>query len=210
MRWSYSRYSTYKKCPAKFKYKYLDGLQEPKTFATNRGSELHLAIELYLRNEVDKLPDELGFYQGFFDTLKHQNVMPELKLELNKDWQPVKDGEDAWFICILDAVVIFPDHAIKYDWKSGKIYDDHAVQRELYSLGLFCSYPSVNTVQGIHTYLDSKENRMTTYSRDQLPYLKEKWNAEAALLTCGDYAPRPSYSCRWCGFSKAKGGPCQF
>lgn len=207
MSWSYSRYSTYKKCPAKYKFKYVDKLVEPQTFHTSRGLDYHAQIENYLRGNIEELMPELSFYKGFLDVLKQQKVLPELKLQVNENWEPVE--ENGWFTCIIDAVVIFPSHAIKYDWKTGKIYDDHMMQRELYALALFSHYP-LEHVQAIHTYLDSKENRMTTFHRDQVPHLREKWNERAKTLDSGDYAPNPSYACRWCGFSRYKGGPCQF
>lgn len=47
--WSFSRYSVYKQCPAKARYKFIDKLPEPAAKPLDRGSLIHKQAENYIK-----------------------------------------------------------------------------------------------------------------------------------------------------------------
>jgi hypothetical protein len=214
MRWSYSRYGTWKKCPRLYKYRVIDNLPEPPMTEgpAVRGTEIHAMFEAYLKDQITELTDEFSYYQNFLDGLKAYGVHSEIKLAFDENWEPVDwDAENMWFRCILDALVVQPDRGTIYDWKTGREYKDHADQREIYSISVLSAYPELYEASAYHTYIDTKQNTFTTFHRDQLPELKAKWKENVRLMFEDTLWPaNPSFMCRYCNFSRYKGGPCAF
>jgi hypothetical protein len=100
---------------------------------------------------------------------------------------------------------------IVYDWKTGKIYPDHDDQKTIYSLAVFSEDPAVLSVRAVHVYLDSNTNREKTFHRDQVPELRQQWeNRVQGLEQNPVLIPNPGFHCRWCGYRREVGGPCQF
>ena len=211
MSWSYSRYSLWKQCPRKYKYRVIEGLPEEMHPAASRGTEIHAHMENYLLGNIARLPEEIDYYQSFLDGLKEIGVHPEIRLSFTKDWEPCAwDAPDRWFRCVLDALVLQFDRAVVYDWKTGKEYDSHIDQREIYAVAVSAAYPEIMEISVFHTYLDTKQNTWTTWHRDEIEELRAKW--EAAIAPMFDdtmYEATPSWLCRFCTFSSRHGrGPC--
>jgi hypothetical protein len=113
---------------------------------------------------------------------------------------------------VLDLLVPPQDGVVYvYDWKTGRIYDDHSDQRELYALQAFAKYPEAKKVQAEHVYLDSNERRAMLYHRFEIDAIQKRWDLRFKKLeeaTEFPYNPQPG--CQWCPYSQAKGGPCPF
>ena len=213
MRWSYSSVNCYYQCPAKFKFRYIDGIRGlPSTSpAMERGTKVHSDFETCLRDESYVLAPPFDYYGDFMCTLRDNGAKAEHVITLDKHWKPTAGWEPIWVKSILDVSLIQGNVARNYDWKTGGIYDDHKEQRELYSLMQFCENPEVEIVIGTHVYLDKKENRSNEFTRDQVPALKAKWEEKVRPLYEDEVFPtNPSYACRWCEFSRYNGGPCRF
>lgn len=229
-RWSLSKYGTAEKCGAKYEYKYIKKIPEKRGAAADRGIEFHKIIENFItRPSPEPLPPGLDYYTQFFNTLRGQEIYPEYKVALTREWKPTSwDAEDAWFIGVLDlkllergdgAVspeegvkrVIDPVSAVIYDWKTGKIYPEHDDQKALYSLAVFSEHPTLQRVRAIHVYTDLGQNREVTYDREQMHSLRELWTSRANHLEERKiFIPEPSFMCRYCSFSRGNGGPCRF
>jgi hypothetical protein len=210
-KWSLSSLSTYEKCPAQYKYRYIDGLTSAKGAAAARGVSTHAVVEGYLKGELTAVTSELSFYQGFLDELKKAGAKSEEKLALTKSWEPTAwDG--AWWRGILDCLVFpTPEEAILYDWKTGKIYPDHDDQKALYSLAVLSTFPAVRFVRAVHVYLDLGKNQQKGYSQSQVHMLREFWgNRVARLERDVNFITKPGFYCRYCPFSRAQNGPCKF
>ncbi len=214
MSWSLTRLQVSESCGAKYKWRYLDHLPEAaKSEAAARGSAKHTLIESYLNSqEAMELPAELAYYKGFLDALKSHSCLPEHRIALDADWNKCDwDAPEAELKSVLDLLSIGELEATIYDWKSGKIYPDHADQRELYALAVFCAYPTVQTIRTIHVYIDLAKNREATYFRGMLEVMKAKWMERVnKMRAMTEFIPNPTYKCRWCGYSRYNGGPCQF
>lgn len=214
MRWSYSSVSCYEQCPAKYRWRYLDKFEiAPKLVAPakERGTALHAALERAIREPEFELPDELKYYYGFISILRGEGAVPEKVIVLEHDWTPALPWSEGWVKSILDVHLKTKSVAYNYDWKSGNIYPEHSDQRELYSLMQFCEDEELEKVIGMHVYIDKRENRTSTFTRADVPALKKKWEEKARPLFEDEIFPtNPSFSCRFCEFSKSNGGPCKF
>lgn len=213
MTWSLSRISTYERCPAKYKYRYMEKLPEQRGQAAERGVAMHKEIELYLKGEPINLSMEMLRQKSMLDELKDQNISIEHRITLDNNWTYLTDWDspDAWLHAILDLKVVSGQQAIVYDWKSGKVYPEHNDQKVLYALAVLAEHPEVTNVAAIHTYLDLGKNTRVEYHRDQMDTHRKLWAARVhAMENDKELMPNPNYLCRWCAYSKAMGGPCRF
>lgn len=216
MSWSLSALGTYEKCPASYKFRYIDKVPTPAAGgAAARGTELHGAIEHFLTGKTETLPNEINFYTQYLNELKKKAIFPEHRIALKRDWTPTGwDSEDRWYKGILDLKAIESPQATEatvIDWKTGKIYDDHDDQKTIYSLAVFAEHPSVQRVRAVHVYLDLGKNREKVFSRDEVHQLRLAWEQRVERMDNDhDYIPNPSFKCRYCPYAKDKGGPCRF
>jgi RecB family exonuclease len=233
--WSYSRYQKYTQCPFLAKCLYITKLKEPDSPAGVKGTRVHAIAALVVSGKLPKpdrdnsqfmpelqkilksgkLPDELSTFTEEFKALKKARVLCESEWAFTKDWVPTSwFGHDCWLRIKVDAhylegrkkpTVVIIDH------KTGKIHEDHALQRSLYALGAFLQYPDAARVKASHWYLDQGEEKSDEWTRDQLEALKTEWlKRTRAMMNDTTFAPNPSAACRWCVFEKAKGGPCVY
>lgn len=212
---SLSKLGTFESCAAKYKFQYLDLI--PRTFksaAASRGVDMHKTMEDYTLGNLPELPSYLSHYQGFLDGIKGiPGMEPEAKLAFTVDWEHAAwEDENIWWRGVLDLLVPPQNGTVHvYDWKTGKIYDNHEDQRQIYAIAASIRYPDAHQVSCTHVYLDLHKNRDQTYHRDQLVGYRERWGRRfRAVETATDFPYNPSFSCRWCSFSKINGGPCPF
>jgi hypothetical protein len=212
---SYSKYSCWDKCPRKFKYRYIDKLEEPKNTAMSRGTEIHESVEAYLLGKTDQLhPDIHSYYGQFMFGLRNAGVIPELKVAVDPLWKVVDWEGDTYIRSVIDAHLP-PDEAgtVKgFEWKTGKMYPDHADQRELYMVKLKCQYPEAKRIEMTGVYFDLKKNSPTGLIPDYYQELKiELWdNKMRKILRDEVFEPNPTFACRYCHFRRDNNGPCQF
>lgn len=209
--WSYSRYSTWKECPAKLRYKAEDKTPRESHPAAQRGTDFHKQFELYLVGDSDELLPELEYYRSFLDRLREAGAIPEMPLALDANWKQVPwDSPDRWWRGVYDVVVKAPNETIIIDWKTGQEYKDHRDQREVYAMTYHCVDPTPH-VRVIHTYVDKKQNTFTLFHEDELKPIREEWGGRIEeMLNDKDFVPNPGFHCRRCDFSRSKGGPCKF
>lgn len=212
MQWSLSKLTTFEQCAAKGNYRYNEKLPEEKGGAAQRGIDKHKIVELYLTTpESVELPPELLFYKGFFDDVRKVKSYAEYKIALNENWEPC-EWDTGWARCVLDLLILEGEEsATIYDWKTGKIYPEHEDQKDLYAAFVLCAFPKVQNVRAIHVYLDLARNREKLYWRGMVDGIKERWaRRAAAVANLVEFIPNPSFMCRYCSFSRFKGGPCRF
>lgn len=229
--WSFSRYSDYRQCPAKFKYKVVDRLPEPSNPAMERGTKIHKLAEDYIKGVLKRLPIELDRFKSTFVLLrglykkKIRTMDVESTWAFTKTW--VKTQWDDWTGCYLrikmDCAVENIEDAsqlIVYDWKTGKFRSEQTTaymeQLSLYALGAFHTYPHIKTVVPQLAYLDHgllhpSVDATVVYKRKELPVLTKDWERRVKpLFNDTVFAPTPSDLCRWCHYRRANGGPCQY
>ena len=223
---SYTQWSTFKKCPAQYKHRYVEKLPTPpSSAAAQRGTNLHGVVEQLLQGKIDAIPfldDGAGNniyaplepYEDFFKMLKDKGAVAELGFLLNHDWEPCEEGEPVHVRGYIDIIVPPSDgHIYIYELKTGKEYDDHVEQRNFYgaaALGLAWDQ-EVEKVTVYGTYMDLGEMRENTYAASMQSTYKYFWNQKLEQMDNEQaLVPNPGFYCRWCPFSKDKGGPCKF
>lgn len=219
--WSFSRLGDYEACPAKARYKHLDKLPEPKSPALERGGRIHQLAEAYLTRQLKSLPPELQAFAGEFKALRARgDLLVEESWAFTKAWEPCRwdDWDRCWLRAKADCCYFLKEQLVIIDWKTGKFRpeqaQDYLRQLELYALLGLLRYPKVQRVVPHLVYLDQGllyPEQDLVYERAAVEALKAEWERRVQPLFADvKFEPRPGWACRWCAFSQAKGGPCQF
>lgn len=134
MIYSVSRLETYKQCPAKFKFNYIDKIpQVQDTYFLEKGSVIHEAIaELLKGNELGKdilfKLDNEDLREGFKQVKraveyakKYQIVGAEIKFNVDSNFKILKDffDENGMLRGVIDCLAKDEDGIVIIDWKTG-------------------------------------------------------------------------------------------
>lgn len=212
-RYSYSKISTYLKCPRKFKHSYIDKLPRKEAGpAASRGTEIHAAMENFLLGKITELPPPVRFYDDFLTQLADAGAIAELGFAVNREWEvTTPEAEDVFMIGYIDALLAAPEELVVYDWKTGKVYEEHFDQRELYGIISLILHPQYDTVRVENVYTDLQQIEHNTFYREELENAKDKWMERVGKIESDEvFVPNPQFACRWCDFSSVNGGPCPF
>jgi CRISPR/Cas system-associated exonuclease Cas4 (RecB family) len=213
---SFSAIRTWVDCPASYKFSYIDQLPDPAGEAAARGTRLHLSGELFLKGKLgaEELPVDYWRVKQTMLAFKKSKAKAEEVWCVNKNWEKCSEiDEQIWFKAIIDVhfYVTKGDELHIVDLKTGKIYDSHVEQLQLYAtLGLI-HYPKAKIAHVSGLYIDQgKSDSHAAYRRSMLPHLIKHWDEKANLVIQDEvFLPSPSESkCKYCAFSKKRGGPC--
>lgn len=217
--WSYSRLGDYLKCPAMAKYKHLDRLPVKESAALANGNAVHKTAEEYViaKTAPKVIPTPLIHFKEEFTNLRKlrrkKDVSTEAQWCVTAKWEGHDwFGPAAWCRAKVDVFWLDkPTHMEIVDHKSGKIWPDNVEQLHQYATLAFSMQPKLQTVRAALWYLDQGEIVDREYKRADLPVMQQAWNAKVApMLADKTFAPRPGNHCRWCDFSKERGGPCKY
>ena len=214
--WSYSRYADYRQCPLRFKLKHIDRLKEPGSPAMQRGSEIHKKGEDWLNaKRKRKLPEEYTHFADEMHQLRELNPMVEQQWGFTSDWEPTSwFGSDTWLRVVCDVAIVYDDgDADVIDFKTGRKYDTNEEQVELFGNAIFWKFPDVERVTTRLWYLDQPNDNevVREFERKDAPKVRREWEKKIVpMFKDKRFAPTPNEKCRWCAFSKDKGGPCPY
>jgi hypothetical protein len=211
--WGYSKLETFEKCPQKFKFQFMDKLPQPGSAAMERGSKMHDSIETYLNGWTKELIPECQSFQQAIDDLKAAQFVAEQALGLDKTWSKLPDwfAKQTWLRAKADAMYVEGTTLTVIDFKSGKYRVPSTDQVELYAIVGGAIYPEVTKVVAEYWYLDTGEVYSREYTQPELLALRAKFEKRVApMYTNKTWNPEPSMECRWCPYSKTKGGKCQY
>lgn len=216
--WSLSALTLFEACKFAYKCRYVLKIEDkrPPGGPAQRGIDTHKEIELFLR-EGQPLSLDLGRKWGHaFNEIKKYPIEIEHRIALTEAWEPTT-WEKGWLKMVLDLRAKKPAGYSVYDWKTGKEYDEHFDQKELYALGTLAEKPEEKSISSIHVYLDLGKQTKRDYHRDQMHARRARWEARVAKLRSyladingPGWIMEPNFRCRFCAFSKAAGGPCKF
>lgn len=210
--WSFSRYNTYKQCPFKAKLLYVEKLKEPGSPALENGVAKHTDLEHFLKGYAE-LPSWMHKkLVDYCNKLKADKAQAELSVAFNDQWQPVEwFSKDAWARIKIDAFHSDGQHIRVVDWKTGRIRDgEYDEQLELYALTGFLMLPKAETAS---TELAFVEHGVVLpcepWKAEDKDMLLARWNQRVGvMLEDTEFKATPNQYCKWCSFSKTKGGPC--
>jgi RecB family exonuclease len=195
-------------------YQKIEKLPDPSGPAASRGNVVHDAFEKYVGFEDQPYPKAFERWRPQLDHLiaTSEDVFPEMMVSLTRHWKPTTWARGK-IRAKLDLVYIPPKRATigVVDYKTGKVYDYHEAQLELYAVLLFHKYDWVKVVEAADWYLDQgDEIAEHTYRRGEYEaVLLPRWKAKVeADLTRKDWPAKRNRFCKWCAFNSKNGGPC--
>jgi len=195
-----------------------------------RGAEIADQAKNYLKGKIKQVPAYLMPVATVYRELKKKGsqLTVEDSWGFTKQWMPCSptDWDRCWLRITIDVAFAEPlpknegegDILHIRDNKSGKFDERKAIeyqeQLELYGAAGFCKYPTVQAVDAQLIYSDLgilHPKVPMKFSVDELPLLQRAWEKRVRpMMNDRRFPPRPGYYCRWCDFSKARGGPCKF
>jgi len=211
--WGFSKLDVFRACPQKFKFQFMDKLPTGSSPAMERGSHIHTEIETYLNGWSKTLPEDVESWKEAFDALREHDFRGEQAIGLNKQWQLLPDwfSKATWLRVKMDAYYKEGDTITVIDFKTGKYRVPSTDQIELYAIAGLSIYPEAQKVNAEFWFLDSDDLYKREYLREELVALRKKYERESeAMYNTEVWAPAPSRECRWCPFSKTKGGKCSY
>jgi len=183
----------------------------------DRGTRIHESMDDYIRGITDKYCIELrplaveitNARASYEEGLVHAEDMWCFK----DDWTPThnRDWNNIWMRIKLDVFNVLegtleePLEASTIDLKSGKIFGNevkHAEQLQLYAVGSFKKYPSLEKAHTELWYCDQNEVKVLTYTRKQALKFQKRWDNRMDKM-CSDtvFKARPSQeACRYCPY----------
>lgn len=216
--WSFSRYMDWIECPARFAYRVFQRLPEEKGPALQRGIDIHAEAEAYLRGER-ALPRSLKNVAMKAREFKRAGAEAELSWQTNVSWNYL-DGPfhpAVWLRLKLDVLI----RAIKSkrsqpllvigDWKTGRPNPaKDQLQMDLYAAAVMSPKGPPARIDLVYT--DHPEASVSAfYEPDEIKGLRNEWMKRVKpLMMARRFPPKPGNHCRYCSFSKAKGGPCEY
>lgn len=218
--WSYSRWNDYKLCPFKFKCKHIDRLPDPSGPAAARGTEIHGKAEAYVKaTRKPKLDADLKNVAEELEFCRKAGAIAEQEWGFRNDWNWIGRagwfGNDVWFRMKADVVVSYADDTgLLGDWKTGKMYFENEEQVELFGAVGFMRFPNWTEVDVRLWYTDvaAADNEIQrVYTAKEGELIRADWAKRVRpMFNDRKFPPTPNDKCKWCNYSKAKGGPCKF
>ncbi len=226
--WSYSRLKDFEQCPLKAYLKYVEKRPDDHMdrSAADRGTMVHNACEAFVKGEGDFIK-EMAKFRDYFGALRtdYENgtVVVEEDWGFDSDW--LSTGwfdDDVWCRMKLDNFRMTAEEdkgvvaGVATDYKTGKKYGNevsHGQQGQIYAIGSFFRYPTLETVDVEFLYLDQGQTTKRNYTREKAMRLLPSWNKRAAAMTeATDYPPKPNkMTCMWCPFGPQNGdGSCEW
>ena len=209
----FSKLDSYRECPQKFHFQFVQKLPQPGSPAMERGSRMHESCEMYLNGWAENLIEEVADWKEALDGLKEKTFQAEKAWGFDKSWNLLPDWfhKDTWLRAKSDCHYIEGDKVTVIDFKSGKYRVPSKEQVELYAVCAGSVYPAATHVTAEYWYLDTGEVYKQEYTREQLLKLQKQYEMYfAPLFTDEVFKPTPGAGCRWCPYSKTKGGKCVY
>ena len=219
--WSPSAFAEYQKCPRRHKYKKIDKLPDPPGPALERGTAIHAHAENYINGTAAEIHPDLVKIAPRLKKLraafKKKAVLVELEFAFTEKWERTEwFAKDAWLRLKLDVLERKATHTEITDWKTGKLREDdpsYADQLNLYAVAALVAGMGTETkAQLVFTdHGKAVKKPEGTLTLDGLEAAKASWEQRVRPMFMDKFfAPNPSFACKWCPFSKARGGPCDF
>jgi len=211
--WGFSKLDVFRTCKAKFKYQFIDKLPQKSSPALERGGEIHENIEAYLNGWSKDLHLDVESWREALDAIKSRDFKGEQALGISRDWRILPDWfhPDTWCRSKMDTYYREDDTLTVIDYKSGKYRIPSTDQVELYAVVGLSIYPDVKKVVAEFWFIDTGDVYQKIYEKEELVALRRKYEKESdAIYVEEQWLPQPSQECRWCPYSKTKGGPCRY
>jgi PD-(D/E)XK nuclease superfamily len=213
--WTFTKLDVFRTCKRKFYFQFIQKLPQGSSPAMERGGKLHEEIEAYLQGWSQLVTPGLTDWRDQFDKLRSTNFMAEEALGIDKNWSRLPDwfGPQTWLRVKMDAR--FTDDQGQtfevIDFKSGKYRVPSPDQVEVYAIAGLSCYPAATKARASFWFIDADDTYTKEYTKEELIALRPKYERETEVMYGTTVWPEePSRECKWCPYTKSKGGPCRY
>lgn len=215
-RWSYSALDTYRQCPLRAKFRYVDKIPEPPRAegnAADRGTRMHEELQEHL---LGRAPRPAWLDEKFHDdveTIMTYDVSCEEPMYFDDCWQITTEA-NRWLTIKQDIqFVIADDMTVSIDLKTGRRDGNelkHYTQKSLYAIANWLTNRDLDKHMAGMWYLDQKSTWETVFTSEELERLRSKLDVEVAKMMSDKLMrPRPNVmNCKWCPYSPRASGHC--
>lgn len=219
---SYSRWSVWKECPQKYKFKHVVGLKDEPSPAMLRGRKVHDSIAKFVDGTESQIPAALEQFtilaEGLREWPEAQKVVED-QMAFDRDKKRVKwFGPNAYYRMIWDVAVWDSEKTTLncVDFKTGSPRGSYDDQMQLFALPAYWTMPALESFTAHLVYVDTGDVVSVSYDRDAMygtgggVGLDDIWRGNAARMEADtEFPPTPSHdACRFCPFHQKRGGPC--
>lgn len=212
MRFSFSQLSTFKQCPKKWKFRYIDKLPVKESEILEKGKKVHFILEHFEDFLQKKLSDEYYNCKESEIVLKFakselgkdillKKSLREYEIKFNDNFEPTLENEK--FIGYIDRINI-SDKLELIDFKTGKYkeiqYQDYS-QLIIYAIYMFQKFKNIDKILLRFIYVEHLLENSLELNRDSLEvYKKDFLNQIKNIENCNDFKANISKLCNWCDF----------
>ena len=189
----------------------------------DRGTRLHESMDKYIRGiKADYAPElkdldiemtntRAAYEQGTVQTEQMWCYKGDWEPTAWNDWDNINMRVKTDIFQVIEGTMVEPIVAVVVDLKSGKIFGNegkHAQQLQLYALGAFKKYPTLDKVYVEVWYSDHDKIKTVEYTRRQSLSFQGDWDdrfetAKADVI----FESRPSdNNCKWCPYKATEDG----
>jgi hypothetical protein len=207
VRWSHSSLKDYEGCARKYQQvKVLKNYPFQETDATRYGTQVHEAIEFYIRDSKP-LPVIYAQFQPVVDAMlsKPGRKFAEYEMALDERLVPCAwDAPQAWVRGIADILIIDDDNLTAWvgDWKTGNNRYPDRDQLVLMSLMVFQHFPHIRKVNSALLFIVKDDMVKMQMMRDQADAAWTKYRERIGRIEASFehdvWNPSSSPLCRWC------------
>jgi len=212
-KWSYSRYSQYKDCPAMYQWNYLMGKKRPPPSpAMARGLDIHKKAENFVNGKITGFPDVLKQFKPEFLQLrkefKKKKGFCEPDISMNLDGTPATMETTDYFVGFADYAH-YGDELTVIDYKTGRQYPGHQDQGHAYSTALLKMNPQYENINVEFWYLDSGAVKEFYHTQKDLTRMEGIWQRRIDKMYADKKFEKTPYQwCKSCNRHKRNGGDC--
>lgn len=205
--WSHSSLKDFEGCQRRYhEVKVLKKYPFQETEATRYGTEVHKALELYVRDS-EPIPPAYGQFKPVVDALlqKPGRKLTEYEMALTADLRVTNwKAPDVWVRGIADLLIIDDDNLTAWviDYKTGNNKYPDRDQLVLMSLMVFAHFPHIRKVNSALLFIVKDDMVRMQMHRDQAEQFWWKYRERIARLeACFEtdvWNPSQSPLCRFC------------
>lgn len=211
--WSFSALDTYRQCPLRAKFRYIDKLPDPGNKYSQRGNDVHDELEKCVKHGAP-VPEVAKHFAPLLEQMQQTDTICEKMFMFDSSWKPTDDRNKVWLYVKQDLVVVAPgEFVLTVDYKTGKKYGNevkHMAQKTLYSIAAMILWPGMPEYIAEMWYIDQKDLSSKSFTPEVLEMARARLDAEVArMFDDRIYRPRPTLdNCRWCPYGPKGSGHC--
>jgi hypothetical protein len=207
VRWSHSSLKDYEGCARRYQQvKVLKNYPFQETDATRYGTQVHEAIEFYIRDSKP-LPEIYAQFKPVVDAMlsKPGRKFAEYEMALDERLVPCAwNAPQVWVRGIADILIIDDDNLTAWvgDWKTGNNRYPDRDQLVLMSLMVFQHFPHIRKVNSALLFIVKDDMVKMQMMRDQADAAWAKYRERIGRIEASFehdvWNPSSSPLCRWC------------